>query len=212
MNLKEYLRNDWSKNIRHLFIKEACLICGCDTELELHHVTAFDFLVKSTLQELKLNELNTEEYTKEELQSILHYMRSKQINIKYETLCINCHDEKHNKTKPIIKEVRTNKHYLTDEDMAKKVGTSERTIKKWNNKLIELKILEFNNEYDYFLIDDGVLYDCKEEEYKRDTNKYYYRVKKYKTNKDNQLYIDTIELIKSIYGNKDIIVEFPLIE
>lgn len=32
------------------------------------------------------------------------------------------------------------------------------------------------------------------------TNKYYYRVKKYITNKDNKLYIDTSELIKILYG------------
>lgn len=43
-------------------------------------------------------------------------------------------------------------------------------------------------------------------------NKYYFRIKKYKTNKDNQLYIDTMELIKSVYGNKAIEVNFPMIE
>lgn len=32
-------------------------------------------------------------------------------------------------------------------------------------------------------------------------NKYYFKTKKYKTNKDNRLYIDTFNLIKTIYGN-----------
>ena len=31
-------------------------------------------------------------------------------------------------------------------------------------------------------------------------NKYFYRTKKYNTNTENQLYIDTLELIKNIYG------------
>jgi hypothetical protein len=43
-------------------------------------------------------------------------------------------------------------------------------------------------------------------------NKYYYRIKKYKTNKDNQLYLDMLELIKAIYGNKEIKIEYELIE
>jgi len=42
--------------------------------------------------------------------------------------------------------------------------------------------------------------------------KYYYRTKKYATNKDNKLYIDTLELIKALYGNKDITIEYELIE
>lgn len=32
-------------------------------------------------------------------------------------------------------------------------------------------------------------------------NKYYFRTKKYKTNTENQLYIDTYNLIQSVYGN-----------
>lgn len=44
------------------------------------------------------------------------------------------------------------------------------------------------------------------------TNKYYYRIKKYKTNTENQLYIDTYNLIKAIYGNVDIEIKFPLID
>lgn len=43
------------------------------------------------------------------------------------------------------------------------------------------------------------------------TNKYYYRIKKYKTNTENQLYIDTFNLIKNIYGNTEIEIKFPLI-
>lgn len=43
-------------------------------------------------------------------------------------------------------------------------------------------------------------------------NKYYYRIKKYKTNTQNQLYKDTYNLIKAIYGNKNIEIQFEQIE
>ena len=35
-------------------------------------------------------------------------------------------------------------------------------------------------------------------------NKYYYRINKYKTNKDNKLYLDTSELIKILYRYGDL--------
>ena len=35
-------------------------------------------------------------------------------------------------------------------------------------------------------------------------NKYYYRINKYKTNKDNKLYLDTSELIKILYKYGDL--------
>lgn len=44
------------------------------------------------------------------------------------------------------------------------------------------------------------------------TNRYYYRVKKYKTNTENKLYIDTFNLIKSLYGDTEIELDFPTIE
>ena len=43
-------------------------------------------------------------------------------------------------------------------------------------------------------------------------NKYYYRTKKYNTNTENQLYIDTIELIKNIYGTNENIELFELVK
>lgn len=42
-------------------------------------------------------------------------------------------------------------------------------------------------------------------------NKYYYRIKKYGKN-NNQLYEDTLKLIKNIYGNTDIKIEYELVE
>lgn len=43
-------------------------------------------------------------------------------------------------------------------------------------------------------------------------NRYYYRTKKYKTNTKNQLYKDTLNLIQNVYGNKEIKMEFELLE
>ena len=43
-------------------------------------------------------------------------------------------------------------------------------------------------------------------------NRYFYRTKKYNTNTENQLYIDTLELIKNIYGTNENIELFTLTE
>ncbi len=42
------------------------------------------------------------------------------------------------------------------------------------------------------------------------TNKYYYRIKKYKTNTENKLYMDINNLIKKIYGTSNIELKFLL--
>ena len=44
-------------------------------------------------------------------------------------------------------------------------------------------------------------------------NKYYFRSKKYKTNTDNKMYIDTFNLIKAIYGNdKEYNLKFEIVK
>ena len=96
MNLREYLRAEWSQYIRPLIIKDKCEFCGSEEDLHLHHIDKFYNLLMETLEELQLQELDTEDYTKEELNLISHLMLSKQIRSKYKTLCKKCHFKIHN--------------------------------------------------------------------------------------------------------------------
>lgn len=129
-------------------------------------------------------------------------------------------------------------------DISKDVEISKATIDKWDNKLIELKIISKDGFF-YFSIDKNTneINQCTEEEYKTFwknshmlkafndlqikylngeitlnqlqlasadigafmvaiSNKYYFRTKKYKVNKDNKLYIDTKTLIEEVFKSK----------
>lgn len=143
---------------------------------------------------------------------------------------------------------------LSKNDIANKTQVSNKTITKWDNKLIDNNIIS-KDGYFYFCInkENKTIKQCSVEEYKsfwkntaylkafRDlqlkyikgnidlnqltlasaeigasialvTNKYYYRIKKYKTNTENQLYIDIYNLIKNIYIDNKNEVNFPIIE
>lgn len=95
MNLREYLRAEWGQYIRPLIIKDKCEFCGSEEDLHLHHIDKFYNMLMETLEELQLQELDTEDYTKEELNLISHLMLSKQIRSKYKTLCKKCHKKEH---------------------------------------------------------------------------------------------------------------------
>ena len=95
MNLREYLRSEWSIYIRNSIIKDRCEICGGNLDLHLHHIEKFDSLLIETLNELKLKELDTEQYEDYELNLISNVMLGKQVKCKYQTLCKECHIEKH---------------------------------------------------------------------------------------------------------------------
>lgn len=203
MKLREYLRIEFNNIIRPIFIKNECEVCKNNNDLHLHHCTHFIYLLEQTLNELNLKELNINEYNKSELKLISNIMLGKQLKIEYKTLCSNCHNNIHiQDTKPKIKTINTNKNYLTIEDLSNEVGVSTKTINKWDIMLLELNILQNTNEYNYFSIDkNGVLNDCtKQEYYNRIESKYYYRVKKYKTNTENSILIETLQLIKNLYG------------
>lgn len=144
-----------------------------------------------------------------------------------------------------LRTLTNDKFPLNKSDISNKVNISTKTITKWDNKLLDRKIISKDGFY-YFYIDrdNGEIKQCSKEEYsgfwknraiennikrlidKYDRgeisiiemlrensdfttkiniidNKYYFRVKKYKTNEDNQLYIDTWNLIKSVYGNEE---------
>lgn len=129
----------------------------------------------------------------------------------------------------------------TMEDFAKLSNVSRETVRKWDNKLIELGIMS-KDGYWYFCIDNkkGEIYQCEQEEYNvfwyntgicealailsgrfergeisREElvvacagvgnyvgaveGKFYYRVKKYRTNRDNPNHIYINDLIRRIY-------------
>lgn len=102
MNLREYLRAEWSQYIRPLIIKDKCEFCGSEEDLHLHHIDKFYNLLMETLEELQLQELDTEDYTKEELNLISHLMLSKQIRSSYKTLCKDCNILKFNKKEVVL--------------------------------------------------------------------------------------------------------------
>lgn len=99
MNLREYLRKEWSQYIRPLMVKNKCGFCGCEEELHLHHIDRFHNLLVETLEELQLQELDTEFYGEFELKQISNFMLAKQLKSEYKTLCKTCHIKLHNKEK-----------------------------------------------------------------------------------------------------------------
>lgn len=99
MNLREQLRNEWSTYIRPLMVKDECEWCGCKEDLHLHHIDRFHNLLVETLEELQLQELDTEDYEEFELKQISNFMLAKQLKIEYKTLCRKCHMKLHAKEK-----------------------------------------------------------------------------------------------------------------
>ena len=99
MELREQLRNEWSKYIRPLMVKEECEWCGCKEDLHLHHIDRFHNLLVETLEELQLQELDTEDYEEFELKQISNFMLAKQLKSEYKTLCKECHMKLHAKEK-----------------------------------------------------------------------------------------------------------------
>ena len=88
MNLRDLLRRDFFYKIRYNFIKEKCEICGETNNLHLHHVDRFHNVLMETLEELQLNELDSDEYSDFELKCIRNFMMAKQVSIKYKTLWV----------------------------------------------------------------------------------------------------------------------------
>lgn len=99
MNLREYLRNDFQDYIRPIIVKDACDFCGEVDHLHLHHIDKFHNLLMETLDELKLQELDTDDYDEFELKSIRNFMLAKQIKCEYKTLCKTCHMKLHGQEK-----------------------------------------------------------------------------------------------------------------
>ena len=94
MKLETYLRTEFSKYIRPIFIKEYCEVCDNTKNLELHHIKQFSQSLNETLEQLEYEYLNDiTKYTEKELKLISSIMLSKQLKEKYKTLCSKCHKE-----------------------------------------------------------------------------------------------------------------------
>ena len=97
MDLKLYLRQDFNKNIRHLFIKDRCEFCTSSDKLHLHHKYFFRNILDDVLDKLGLTLLDTEIYTREELQNRKAHMAREQIKCEYKTLCEKCQKNEHSR-------------------------------------------------------------------------------------------------------------------
>ena len=96
MNLREYLRNEWTDYIRSFIIKDKCEMCESKEHLELHHASArFEDLLMETLKELALKEKDTNDYTEKELNMISNIMLGRQMKIEHKTLCKIHHKKVH---------------------------------------------------------------------------------------------------------------------
>lgn len=127
MKLEEYLRGNFSRYIRPLFIKNECEVCKTTDNLELHHEIQFSELLNETLKELKLKYNDTEYYINQELKLINNIMLGKQVKLKYKTLCTRCHDKIiPNKYKPsIIKTILQNDKDITTMTIDKCINSNK---------------------------------------------------------------------------------------
>ena len=96
MKLEDYLRNDFTNNLKPLIIKDKCEICGIDEKLHLHHVYDFSSYLKRCLTHLRLEyKEDIGEYNIKDLRLIRDSMISAQLRGRYKTLCRECHKEEH---------------------------------------------------------------------------------------------------------------------
>ena len=95
MNLRDILRNDFAEYIRSKLVGDKCEFCGSTKELNFHHIDRFHNSLMETLDELKLQELDTVHYDEMELKCIRNFMLAKQIKGEYKTLCRDCHMKLH---------------------------------------------------------------------------------------------------------------------
>nr|DAE29962.1 MAG TPA: Protein of unknown function (DUF968) [virus sp. ctE0n6] len=117
MKLEDYLRNDFTNNLKPLIIKDKCEICGIDEKLHLHHVYDFSSYLKRCLTHLRLEyKEDIGEYNIKDLRLIRDSMISAQLRGRYKTLCRECHKEEHR----IKGKVMYNKNAAIDEEKIKK--------------------------------------------------------------------------------------------
>lgn len=95
MELKQYLRTVIHNKVRPLFIEDKCETCGSDEDLHLHHVKFFKDIVEDVLDSLNLEYRDTNDYSQDELNLIVDVVLGKHLQIKYLTLCKDCHKHTH---------------------------------------------------------------------------------------------------------------------
>lgn len=97
-NLNNYIRQHLNNKWTHLVKKNACEKCSKTENLEVHHRDRFIELLDETLVLLNLSCKNdTNNYTKTELEMIRFIMQGKHLEVKTQTLCLNCHNKLHAK-------------------------------------------------------------------------------------------------------------------
>ncbi len=157
-----------------------------------------------------------------------------------EVYCSNDKDDSFTKYFP-MRNLANDVLPISEKDLARYCNVNINTIRKWNNRLIELNIL-VKDDYYYICIDyeKNEIYQADKEAYNSYwkniristvhkkleekflnneisfldameisqnigavrsaiEKRYYYRIKKYKTNSNNTIYIKTMDIIKMLY-------------
>lgn len=151
MQLRELLRNEWSEYIRPLIIKDSCEFCGSKEDIHLHHIDRFHNLLVETLEELHLQELDTEFYDEMELKQISNFMLAKQIKSEYKTLCKKCHMKIHSKEK--YKDEYREHYYNPNGGYLFINSDSMTTIDIEHDKFLRLLRIACSCNYDGYLTD-----------------------------------------------------------
>ena len=96
-NVDDYLRSVFNTHVREMFISNKCDLCGHDKELELHHNSiSHHALCEECLEELGYKNKSNVDFTDREkyILANVYFMKSVE-NVKYMTLCKNCHMDLH---------------------------------------------------------------------------------------------------------------------
>ena len=154
MNLREFLRDQWTEYIRKFLIKNKCEECEETEKLELHHASErFEDLLMETLRELKLKEKDTNEYTNKELEMIDNIMLGKQLKIEHKTLCKIHHKKAHeeDKTPNIFNSMGG--YFFVDISALKKEGMSPSVLPRY----IRLaSSMDYNNKLEGKYVQDAL--------------------------------------------------------
>jgi hypothetical protein len=95
MELNAYLRVIVNNTVRPLFIKSQCDSCGNNNDLHLHHIKLFSDIVNETLERLNLTYQDTNDYKDNDLQNIIDIVLGTHLQVKFLTLCDQCHKLTH---------------------------------------------------------------------------------------------------------------------
>ena len=93
-DLRQHINNKWT----HLVKEKFCEKCGEIENLEVHHEDRFVELLDETLVLLNLDyKRDTNAYSDKELEIIRLVVQGKHLEVKSQTLCLDCHNKLHSK-------------------------------------------------------------------------------------------------------------------